>query len=824
MRVGISVVRRGRPLLAMAVVLLVVAMGPLTAGAGHVGRGSGFAPVQPPAIQSLACTDNGTTVTCELWATTGTLALPDGTNVPVWGYSSSAGGAASVPGPTIVVPTARGLDLTLHNLLTEQTSLAFIGQPVAPDLVGIANGAQTTYSFAAADLLPGTYLYQAGLVALDAGGAVDNGARQAAMGMYGALIVRSATAGQAYDDPRSTYDDEALFLLSDIDPDMNANPAGFGLEAFKAEYFLINGKAYPATDRISVSPGQRLLLRQLNVGSVERSLAVLGAHQEVIAGDGAMLPYTHLAVGETIGVAQTMDTVLTVPAGTTLGAALPVYEGGLHLYNANQRTAPGGPLAMGGMLTFLEAIAGSAAADAGPLTNGLTATPDSPSVPTQVTLAGTVTDVTTGGQNVATAEYFVNALGTPGTGTVLSSAYGTPTVAVSVTIPTATLAALGGAEFTFYVRGQDSLGNWGAPNSVVYTLDTGGPDTIDVTMSPNPTNGSTNVVIRGTADDTANGGSNIAAVRYSIDGGAPVAATVSTTAVPVAGFEATIAAATVAALTEGAHVVTIESQDMPGTAVGTFGLPNVQTLMIDKTGPSAADLALSPNAIDLTAGLTAAPIRLQAVLTDPTITGVASSLVAGEYFFDTLGTPGAGAPLMALDGQFNGNTEVIFFDIPPANFSLLAQGPHTIVVHGRDAAGNWGPGATIAFTVDKGLVDADGPIIDTVVLTPNPSNGWPTVQLAARAADPQYISNIAAAEWFIGTDPGAGSATAMAARDGVFDLTVEELLASIDVTNLPDATYAIGLRARDASGFWGPTVTVQLDKTGALTFMPLVRQ
>ena len=44
------------------------------------------------------------------------------------------------------------------------------------------------------------------------------------MGLYGILIVRPATAGQAYDsDPSasSAYNDEATLVLSEIDPALN---------------------------------------------------------------------------------------------------------------------------------------------------------------------------------------------------------------------------------------------------------------------------------------------------------------------------------------------------------------------------------------------------------------------------------------------------------------------------------------------------------------------------------------------------------------------------------------------------------------------------
>ncbi|MEB0014969.1 multicopper oxidase domain-containing protein, partial [Glaciimonas sp. Cout2] len=81
---------------------------------------------------------------------------------------------------------------------------------MVPDRVGAAPGASTSYTFTASR--PGTYLYEAGLV--------PNGQHQVAMGLYGALIVRPAISGQAYD-ATTAFDDEAVLVISEIDPALN---------------------------------------------------------------------------------------------------------------------------------------------------------------------------------------------------------------------------------------------------------------------------------------------------------------------------------------------------------------------------------------------------------------------------------------------------------------------------------------------------------------------------------------------------------------------------------------------------------------------------
>ncbi len=74
------------------------------------------------------------------------------------------------------------------------------------------------------------------------------------MGLYGALIVRPPAAGQAYDDPATAFDDEAVLVLSEIDPALNnsATPATFDMRKYAPRYFLINGRTHPDTAPVVV--------------------------------------------------------------------------------------------------------------------------------------------------------------------------------------------------------------------------------------------------------------------------------------------------------------------------------------------------------------------------------------------------------------------------------------------------------------------------------------------------------------------------------------------------------------------------------------------
>jgi hypothetical protein len=153
------------------------------------------------------------------------------------------------------------------------------------------------------------------------------------MGLYGALVVQSIAA------PYNNLNAESVLVLSEIDPALNGNPSGFNLLHYHPRYFLINGKAYPSTAAIAVNPGDRLLLRYLNAGFDDYSMALLGAHQRVIAKNGFVLPNAFSVVAETVPSGATMDTIVTVSAGAG-GTALPLYN--RNMYLTNNGNGPGG--------------------------------------------------------------------------------------------------------------------------------------------------------------------------------------------------------------------------------------------------------------------------------------------------------------------------------------------------------------------------------------------------------------------------------------------------------------------------------------------------
>jgi len=717
------------------------------------------------------------TVPFDLYAVAGTASLPaGGQNVTVWGYSTTNTAVTAPGGPTLVVAQGDTVEITLHNQLAEPTALLFQGQAMIPDRTGAAPSGTKVYTFTADRA--GTYLYEAGLV--------PNGEHQVAMGLYGALIVRPATAGQAYDAASTAFDDEAVLVLSEIDPALNnaVNPANFDMRRYAPRYFLVNGKAYPNTDAIPTAAGRTVLLRYVNAGNQYHSMAVLGAHQTVIALDGNPLAFSSRYVAETFGPGQSADVLVTAPA-TTVDATLPVYDGSLLLHNSNLAGS-------GGMLAFL-AVSGSGGGtdSTGPVAADVALTAG--------TLTATLDETATGGADVQAAEYYLDSIaGTANAMSAADGAFDSPSedVTAAVTAPS--------GQHILYVRGQDAHGNWGVFSSVLFTGgDTAGPATTSATLSPTPTNGSAAVALHATGDDTATGGSAIAAAEYFIDtvgaDGSGTPMTVNSPA-PSASLDASIPAATVNALAEGAHTIAMHAQD----AAGNWGPTTTIGLAVDKTGPTAGGLSAAPSPNNGTLAYNTATPAVR--VTAATLSDALGTISAAEAFLDTVGANDTGIRFGASDGTFNSATEAGYANVPLSTVAQLADGVHTVFVHAKDGAGNWGPVVSVTLVVDKVR-----PSVSSVSVTPSPTQGAAAVTLTASATD--AATGITRAEWFTGTDPGVGNGTAMTITGtGPFTATS----APITVAGWAEGTYTLTVRARDGAGNWSVTATTVVTVTAPL--------
>ena len=734
------------------------------------------------------------TIAIDLCATDGSMTLPDSTVVPVWGFAASnCSGSPTVSqpgGPLIVANVGDAVQVTLSNRLAEPVALFFHGQPLPPDRVGAAPGGSVTYTFTATE--PGVFLYEAG--------PLTNALHQTAMGLHGALIVRPATAGQAYNSIATAYDVEAVLVLSELDPALNtsASPATFNMSNFAPEYELINGVAYPDTAAIDVAAGNRVLLRYVNAGALHHSMGVLGLNQQVIATDGNLRPNAYRVVAETVPPGATLDTLVTVPATASEGARYAVYASSLLLHN---RSASG----YGGMMTFLTIpVVGPGSPDdvTGPTATNLTLTPSGG----DMIISATIDDSASGGSNIVAAEYVLESTaGTPVAMSASDGAFDAPTEAVEGAIPAAVLQTLSAGNHAVYVRGQDAVGNWGAYNLINLAVDNAGPATSALTLSPNPSQGNVDVALGGTASDVGSGNSNIAAAEYFIDAdlsalpapgtGAPMGLNM---AASVSAITATLPSSVLTTLTEGVHTIAVRSQD----ASGQWGDFATIELLLDRTGPAASGVTVAPNPNNGATPINPSrpAIRVDATLSEPGGGPVTSTIQRVEGFIDLVGAGGTGFPFTPSDGLFDTPTENAYAFIPLINLAQLAEGEHQISVRGQDSAGNWGPASSTTLTIDR-----TPPTVSGVAVTPNPTNSAPTVTLTGNATD--ALTGISAAEWFVGADPGAGNGAAMTLTPSGMNAA---LSANVNVSTWLTGNYVLSVRARDTAGNWSTPVSVTL--------------
>jgi hypothetical protein len=679
-------------------------------------------------------------VTCDVYARAGTVALPGAAaGVPVWNFAPDTSTALTGAGPVLVAGVGDAVTVTLHNVdVPTAVSLAFPGQAGLPDdTTGKPAGETASYSFTAKR--PGTYLYEAGHT--------PNGARAAAMGLTGALVVRPTTwydSPQVVNDlgavtaPASGFDDEAVLVLSDLDPAFNAAPLTYDLRSFRSVYRLINGKAYPSTDQIPTGLNRKVLLRYLNAGMARHAMTVQGLRQQVVAtngfaADGAALVADSLAPG------QTEDVIVSVGAE----GSYPVTDASGSLDTAGQLSGTTNRLAFGGMMTLLGTNVTAPVDDTvGPKSSITAVTPNPAKATAPVTVTASFTDPTVGGvtgHSIQAAELLIDKqVSTVGVGTstlpLTLTSTGATTATGTVTVPTSVLTTLTQGKHRLYVRAQDSAGtgNWGQVTSGVLDLAVTGAATSSLALKPNPSNGAAgagsptgDVTLTGTGDDTGLGGT-VDQARYAIDCDPSTSTTCSFTAVSLASpgaatsaLTGVLPAAVVSVLTDGIHQVFVQTHD----SFGLWGPSAEVDLVVDKVGPTIGlgSGAVTPDPTDGTLGdpANSSSLKVSGSFTDPVVPGVGkgSVIAAAEGFLqkvDAAGAPiatcgagdcanGTGFTFVANDGAWNSATEKAYGLIPLSELRGRQDGSYQVYVHARDAAGNWGSLATLSFTLRRTL-------------------------------------------------------------------------------------------------------------------------
>ena len=268
-----------------------------------------------------------------LTAKEGHVSTADGGSVHFWGLANG-GALAQYPAPTLIVPQGTTLQITLNNELPMPVSLVFPGQIGVTATGGTpgaitreaATGGSVTYTFTASQ--PGTYTYHSG----------TRPDLQIEMGIVGALIVRPVVEGmempmQAYAHPDTAFDQEFLFLLTEMDDTIHSlveqnRMAEVDTTKRFPVYWFMNGRTGPDTmvetnvwwlpsqpyDCMPMfHPGQRVLMRVIGGGSDPHPLHHHGNNSTILARNGRVLASAP-ANGPDLG--ESAFTIQSVPGET----------------------------------------------------------------------------------------------------------------------------------------------------------------------------------------------------------------------------------------------------------------------------------------------------------------------------------------------------------------------------------------------------------------------------------------------------------------------------------------------------------------------------
>jgi len=204
--------------------------------------------------QPLPARMEGTVKVFDLTASEIQWEVEPGKHVKAWAYNGQ------VPGPQIRVREGDRVRIVLKNELPESTVIHFHGVEVPNDQDGVPYITQPpikpgeTYAYEFTVPNSGSHMYHSH----------HNAAIQVMLGLLGAFIVEPKRPSKL-----EQADVDYVMILND-------GPHGYTL----------NGKAFPATEPVVATRGQRLRIRFMNEGMMIHPMHLHGMHMTVIAKDG----------------------------------------------------------------------------------------------------------------------------------------------------------------------------------------------------------------------------------------------------------------------------------------------------------------------------------------------------------------------------------------------------------------------------------------------------------------------------------------------------------------------------------------------------------
>lgn len=199
----------------------------------------------------------------------------------------------TVPGPLIRVTEGDQVRVVVKNELPDPTTIHWHGVEVVNAMDGVPGVTQDpiqpgeifTYEFTAKPA--GTFMYHSHF----------EGDVQVGAGLYAPLIIDPKTPEA---NPPSV---DKVLMLSEWLQRGELTYAAMPMNGMEPNYFTINGKAFPSTEEITVSKGQRVRLRLIGIGQFIHPMHLHGFSFKIVATDGHPVPEAVQLTKDTISVA-----------------------------------------------------------------------------------------------------------------------------------------------------------------------------------------------------------------------------------------------------------------------------------------------------------------------------------------------------------------------------------------------------------------------------------------------------------------------------------------------------------------------------------------
>ena len=257
----------------------------VTVSVAATGGGGGSTP--PPPDTGGGGTGSGT-ADYTLYIESGMVSLsasPDtgngATTIPVWGYTDVAGSNSSFPGP--LLESVEGGSFTVEVVNNLNRNHNFVIQGVTSDTSTIAPGSSRTYTVNTPNA--GVFRYSDTL---------DNNVNRA-VGMFGALVVRTADGSQRVWTNGPRYDQERTWVINDLDrprwTDVALSGGNVNTGTYRPNYFFMNGLNGFAgmgdpNSTLEGTVGDTFIVRIVNAGQFDQSLHFHSNHFRVLSRGG----------------------------------------------------------------------------------------------------------------------------------------------------------------------------------------------------------------------------------------------------------------------------------------------------------------------------------------------------------------------------------------------------------------------------------------------------------------------------------------------------------------------------------------------------------